>query len=59
MTTYIVLIFLFIMFIVILEILNFGLLIFLILVIKGIIKYREKSPSNMDVKQDRGFGFGK
>lgn len=59
MATYIILIFLFIVFVVILQVVNFGLLIFIVLLLKGIIKYKEKPATNFEEKENRGFGFGK
>lgn len=46
MATYIILIFLFTMFIIILQILNFIAAIFLIFIIKGILRYKEKPIEN-------------
>jgi len=60
MAIYIILIFLFIMTITIISIVNFLLLIFIICLIKGIIKYREKPDLNniTNNNNNRGIGFG-
>lgn len=48
MATYIILIFLFTMFIIVLQILNFIAIIFLIFIVKGILRYKEKSQEDLD-----------
>ena len=48
MATYIILIFLFTMFIIVLQILNFIATIFLIFIVKGILRYKEKPQENLD-----------
>ncbi len=55
METYIILIFLFIMFLSVLQIINISLMVFIILTLKGIIKYKEKVTED----SNRGIGFGK
>lgn len=56
MATYIILIFLFTMFIIILQILNLIATIFLIFIVKGILRYKEKSNENLDYT-NKSLGF--
>ena len=58
MATYIILIFLFTMFIIVLQILNFIATIFLIFIVKGILRYKEKpQENNLDCINNKNLGF--
>lgn len=57
MATYIILIFLFTMFIIVFQILNFIATIFLICIVKGILKYKEKPQENIDNNKNKNLGF--
>ena len=57
MATYIILIFLFTMLIIIFQILNFIATIFLIFIIKGILRYKEKPQENLDCTNKKDLGF--
>ncbi len=58
MATYIILIFLFTMFIIVLQILNFIATIFLIFIVKGILRYKEKPvENNLDCTNNKNLGF--
>lgn len=58
MATYIILIFLFTMLIIMLQILNFIATIFLIFIVKGILRYKEKPQENLDYTNNKAIkGF--
>jgi len=59
MNTYIILIFLFIMFLIVLQVINFAIQIFIILLLKDFMKSRDvKSDKTLD-KTKKEVGFGK